>query len=349
MSIATRYSSVTDSVIKIIMVLIASVTTVIGIEYSIRWLGLGPTVAEANRHFIPNSEYAWNQPDPILGWRNKPGVVKSLEPGHVPMTFWEDGRRATRPASSMHALPQVVFIGSSWTQGYGVVDEETYAYRLAALAPGWNVENFGTGGYGSYQSLLMLKRIFSEKKYAPKLVIYGYLDLHARRDVANYSWIRKLRNVKGEIFAPPNVVADAGRLVEHRFTLFPLWPFETDYASVAIAKRAYIKLVFLRRKRYEDEVTKIILTEMRNLSANNGARFVIMKLTSAPKSIEAFIKAGGFDVADCPEFDPELKTESNAFQVGGTGHPNDKAHESWARCINHWINQHQTLITVTPR
>ncbi len=344
-----RYSSVTDSVIKILMVLIASVTTVLAIEYSVRWLDLGPKVAEVNRHFIPDSEYAWNQRDPILGWRNKPGVVKSMEPGHVPMTFWEDGRRATRPAPSMHALPQVVIVGCSVTQGYGVVDEETFAYRLAALTPGWNVDNFGTGGYGAYQSLLMLKRIFAEKKYSPKLVIYGYADFHARRDVANYAWVHKFRTVKGEIFAPPHVVPEAGHLVEHRFTQFPLWPFETDYALVGIAKVAYIKLLFLGRKRYEDEVTKLLLTEMRDLSANNGARFVIMKLTNAPKSIEAFVDAGGFDIADCPKFDPGLNIETKAFKVGGTGHPNDKAHESWARCINNWMNQQKNLANVAPR
>lgn len=344
-----RYSRATDSVIKIVIVLIASVTTIIGIEYSIRWLGLGPRVAEVNRHFIAGSEYAWNQPDPVLGWRNKPGVVKSMEPGHVQMTFWEDGRRATRPASSMQALPQVVIVSCSVTQGYGVVDEETFAYRLAALAPGWNVENFGTGGYGAYQSLLLLKRIFAENKYAPKLVIYGYADFHARRDVATYGWVHKFRNVKGEIFAPPHVTPEAGRLVEHRFTLFPLWPFETDYASVAIAKAAYIKLLFLRRQRYQDEATKILLTEMRDLSANHGARFVIMKLTDARTSIEAFVNAGGFDVADCPKFDPELDIETKAFKVGGTGHPNGKAHESWARCIHHWIHQRPTLIAVTPK
>ena len=263
-----------------------------------------------------------------------------MEAGRARMTFWTDGRRATRPESAPKSGRQIVVLGCSLTQGYGLPDNETFAYQLSTLAPDWDVENFGTGGYGAYQSLLTLKRIFSEGTYSPKLVVYAYVHFHANRDVAAYDWIKGFTNVKGELFVPPNVVAESGHLVAEDFRVFPLWPHETDLGLVAIAKLAYVKLRYRGRERFEDEVTRILLTEMRTLSTSHGARFVVMELSRAPESLETFLNSNGFDVANCPDSDPELKLEDKAFRVGGHGHPNGKANKSFARCIHQWMDQH---------
>jgi hypothetical protein len=332
-----------ESVFKLLTLALVGIVFLAGVEYAGRWAGFKPTVIAGNEDFSPDSKYGWAQFDPVLGWRNKPGVAISRESGNVPMTFWQDGRRATRPDSSIQPLPQVALLGCSMTQGYGVVDDETFAYRFGALAPGWDVENFGTGGYGAYQSLLTLKRIFEspDKKYAPKLVVYGYAHFHAHRDVAAYDWVLILRNYKGEFFSPPNVVPDGGRLVERGFAVFPLFPFETESLLARAAKKAYIRLKFFNRERHEDEVTNILLTQMRDLAAKNGARLLIMGLTRPTKSVEALVKSGGFEFANCPEFDPDLILAGESFTVGGVGHPNARAHASWARCLAHWMDTHK--------
>lgn len=326
---------------KLGLLLATTVLMLVGMEYAARWLGFRPMTIEANEHFRPDSKYGWAQFDPVLGWRNRPGVSISNEAGNVPMTFWSDGRRPTRRDPSARSLPQVLFVGCSWTQGYAVVDEETFAYRLSEMNQKWDVENFGTGGYGAYQSLLRMRNVFSEKTYSPKLVVYGYVDFHAYRDVAGYAWVKTLRNMKGEFFAPPSVIVEQGHLVEYPMTTFPRWPGETKYALVALAKNATLRLLFLRREGYEEEATKLLLTEMRNLAVENGARFVVMELKTPPTSIQEYMDAHAIDSVDCLKFDPTVRLTSPNYQVGGAGHPNDKVHKSWAACIDHWMADHE--------
>ena len=38
------------------------------------------------------------------------------------------------------------------TQGWAIDDNETYPWKLQKRYPSLNVLNYGTGGYGSYQS-----------------------------------------------------------------------------------------------------------------------------------------------------------------------------------------------------
>jgi hypothetical protein len=341
--------SLRDGAPKFGLFLVTTALALAGAELVVRWLGFRPLTIEVNESFRPDSKYGWAQFDPALGWRNKPGVFFSNEAGNASMTFWSDGRRSTRPDPTPRRLPQVLFVGCSFTQGYGVPDQETFAYRLSETNLNWDVENFGTGGYGAYQSLLRMRNVFSEKRYSPSLVVYGYLDFHAYRDVAGYAWVKALRNSKGEFFAPPSVTVRQGRLVEYPLATFPRWPGEREFALVALAKIAYLRLRFLPRAGDEEEATKLLLTEMRNLAVENGARFLVMELETPPPSIQGYMNAHAIDSVDCLTFDPTLHLDASifnlavsspSFRVGGTGHPNGKVHRSWAACIDRWLADH---------
>jgi hypothetical protein len=327
---------------KLLLLLVTLAAALGGAEYAARRLGHPPTPAVGNAHFSGDSQFGWAEFDPVVGWRNKAGVWLSLEPGNVPMTFWSDGRRATRPSPDVAPLPQVVIVGDSFSQGYGVVDAETFAWRLAEAAPSVDVENFGTGGYGAYQSLLALRRIFASKgaPYAPKLAVYGYTDFHAYRDVAGYSWVRTLLDRHGQYFAPPSVAAKDGRLVEYPFVVFPRWPLEGSSSLVALAKDARLRLLVRDREATAEEATKLLVAELRTLATLNAARFVVMELTRAPTSIDAFLRSRGIEAVSCSDFDPGLVLADPAFKVGGTGHPNGRVHASWARCLAHWMDAH---------
>jgi len=74
-------------------------------------------------------------------------------------------------------------VGCSFTQGMGVVDEDTFSYLLNAHYPYLMFRNFGTGGYGTYQSFTSrLRKIFVNlmRNNIP-LVVYGFIDLHMQR------------------------------------------------------------------------------------------------------------------------------------------------------------------------
>lgn len=326
------------------MALVATALTVVALEFTLRSLGFKPTVAVGNEHFRSDSPRGWAVLDPATGWRNKAGVVTSAEHGNVPMTFWEDGRRSTRPDPAILPLPQMAILGCSITQGYGITDEETYAWRISTLVPGWDVENFGTGGYGAYQSLLALRRIYAspQRKYSPKLVVYGYANFHATRDVDTYGWVIGFTNRKGEYFAPPHVVPRSGTLEEYSLKVFPMFPLETKSALVAGIKNAYLRLLFRNREQYEEETSRALLLQMKELTEKNGARLLVLGLTPPTPAVDGLVRSGTIEFANCPAYDPALDATDKSFRVGGVGHPNGKAHESWARCLAHWLDTHSS-------
>jgi hypothetical protein len=237
----------------------------------------------------------------------------------------------------------MAILGCSMTQGYGIIDAETFAWRISALAPGWDVENFGTGGYGAYQSLLTLRRIYAspQRKYAPRLVVYGYANFHAFRDVSAHGWVIGFRSYKGEYLSPPHVVPDSSGLQEYPLKIFPMFPLETESALVAGLKNAYLRLRFRNRERYEEEASRLLLNEMNELVTKNGARLLVLGLTQPTPAVKALADSGTIEFANCPAFDPQLNLADKAFKVGGVGHPNGKAHESWARCLAHWLDTHE--------
>lgn len=173
--------------------------TLAAAELGLRLAGFAPTRLGGNENFRVSSQYGFADFDPVTGWHNRPGVSLSTEPGNAAMTFWSDGRRATRPDPTPVPGPVVAIVGDSFTQGYGIADAETFAWRLSELAPGLDIENYGTGGFGAYQSLLTLRHLFEPGRAAPRpsLLVYAYTDFHAYRDVAGEAWVKMMLNEQG--------------------------------------------------------------------------------------------------------------------------------------------------------
>lgn len=85
-------------------------------------------------------------PDPVRGWRVRPGLLGVNEQG-----FRNAG------ALAPHAdRPRVVAVGDSWTFGWNVEREEAWPARLAERT-GWEVVNAGCIGYCLYQARLSLR------------------------------------------------------------------------------------------------------------------------------------------------------------------------------------------------
>src|SRR5579864_1438884 len=104
------------------------------------------------------------EPDLELGWRNREGVFDLTGPHRKDAfryTNWSRGRRATASHETVPAAakrPEVQFVGDSYVQGYGLTDSETFAWVFQQKHPELTVTNFGTGGYGTYQSYLSIKQ-----------------------------------------------------------------------------------------------------------------------------------------------------------------------------------------------
>lgn len=301
-------------------------------EAGLRILGYKPRKAGA-----PRLGSASSLPDDKLGWVNRPGTFISSEPGNAPMTFLDDhSRRSWTNQAKANQRAEVLVVGCSFTQGFGVPDEDTFAYLLNARYPFLMFHNFGTGGYGTYQSLIRVKENLARPD-ADKvpLVIYGFIDLHLQRNVAVANWVRSLAIRRDQYIVPPHVEMGPGGLEYYGPDTISFWPLESHSALVALIANAFLELR-LRRHGSQLTPTLSLIEEMNRLVTANHKRFLIVLLNRPPKGLVPFLESQKIEHVNCdnPEYD---KSPSN-FRLGGIGHPNGAQNALWAACIGNWID-----------
>ncbi len=304
-------------------------------------------------HRVEQASYiGWAQPDPGLGWRTRPGVFPSHESGHVPMTFWPDGSRATAPMPApgpVQTTDEVIIVGCSFAEGYSVRDDEVFAWKLQQRFPKLRFRDFAVPGYGTYQSLLMLQRLLggtAEQPGArPKLVIYGFLPTHAERSVLTYPTLNALRGFGGERFSPPHVEIHNGELARYAPSVVPDWPFEGDSAAVTLLHSSFLRAKLAGREQYEIPATRILMRHMQEAANRAGSHLLVATLWAdgppGPRENQQMrenMRLDGIEEMDVTYRGPER--DPRKLQVGGNGHPGAVVHQWWADRIGDWIAAH---------
>jgi hypothetical protein len=220
------------------------------------------------------------------------------------------------------------------TQGWTLSDDETYAWKLQERFSDLEVSNYGTGGYGTYQSLLLLERLLSNPGFAPALVIYGLATFHEDRNVAGWYWLKllSLYSHRGHIEVPYCDLDPAtGWLRRHQPEAYPAWPLKRLLATVALAEEAFSRLESERRILQRRAVTEQLLLEMSGLCRKKGIPFLVALLVREPGAgdYRAFLQESGVRYADC--LHPKYGTPE--FTAVRDGHPNELMNEFWASRI----------------
>lgn len=332
---------------RLILVLSAIVVGLVVGEVAARLVGIRPIAA------LPLPVQVAKE-HPALGWVNRPGVHLSWDTGNAPMTFSADGRRATRPTADVpqHPEGQVALIGGSFTQGYGVEDRHAFGWLLDARFPGLSVDNYGTGGYGTYQSLLLLEELFRQDDFRPRLVIYGFAAFHGERNVGAYRHVVTLRTQVGERLAPPHMLIAQGELAHQAPFYIRGWPLEDRSALVSLVHLSQLRWTLRGREQQIEPVTQRLLSRMDRLARDRGSRLLVAILEGQQRDREGqapyayFLREQGIAYVDCihPEYgdDPRLR-------LGGSGHPSPVLHAAWADCIAAWITANVPGTTATAR
>jgi hypothetical protein len=319
-------------IFRITTVLVTTLLTFAGAE------GLARTAVAANPTRPPLDEGlpVLQEPDAVLGWRARKGSV--VWPGQgedagkdIRMTFWADGLRATAPAPELDR-PHVVVIGCSYTQGWAVSDDETYGWRLQSEFPSHAFLNFGTAGYGTYQSLLSLERHFAAGHASPAVVIYGFIDYHEVRNVAPAAWLKALATASraGTLSVPFVSIGPDGTLERHVLDRANSWPLRSRLASVALVEDRVLDLRTRGRFEQRREATDHLLLELQRVTRDHRSRLLVAILESRdePKAhVMAFTAGNGIEAVDCTVPNQEL------LQVPGYSHPDRRINAQWARCI----------------
>ena len=123
---------------------------------------------------------------PALGYVHLPGQYRiTLNHSYTfRATYGDDGLRVTHPpveASSASGDKEEIWIfGCSFTDGWSLNDEETYAWLLQEKLPAYEVRNFGVDGYGNLQALIQLKEALRAGRRPPRVAVVTYASFHDR-------------------------------------------------------------------------------------------------------------------------------------------------------------------------
>jgi hypothetical protein len=306
-------------------------------------LGLGEAIARmahARAFSISAAQYiGWAMPDPVLGWRNNPGVHPADEGAHEPMTILADGSRATGTPAG--AGTTVLIVGCSFAEGYGVRDDETFAWKLQQRFPQLRIRDFGVPGYGTYQSLVLLREAMARQGIQPALVIYGFLPFHADRNVLTSSMLEAFRVFGGERFSPPHVEVRDGKLEAFPPFVVPAWPLEEQSALIALLHQTELRVRLANREKQRAEATSLLLAQMNQLVEGAHGRLLVATLWDGGPDPETYhrvtadMRRAGIAQLNVTYAGAETRPEK--ILVGGTGHPGAIIHSWWADKLGQWM------------
>lgn len=321
-----------NSAIATILLVSSTLISLVGAEVGLRLLGHEPNRMKINPFFVSRS---WAMPDPELGWVNRAGSYPSMEHGNAMMNFTPDGRRFD-PAAKEQDLATVVVVGCSMAQGYGVGDSETFSHLLNAMTPELQVINYGTAGYGTYQSLLRLQSYFkAHGGDHRRLIVYGLYGGHLERNVANANWIFTVTTSEGRRLVPPHARIEQDQLVAPAWGPVALWPLETRSALSTSLHNNFLRIAHYVSNQVQQEVLKAIVLRMAGTARKNDAKFMVAGLADLPVWFGEWARLNDIDLADCQH--PHWGID-RTLQVGGTGHPGTLMHAWWAQCLRDRIS-----------
>jgi hypothetical protein len=298
------------------------------VETALRLSGYEPWVMPAR---VAHDPMVY-EPDAALGWRNKEGmfVLPPYQSAGKPirLTFLPGGLRVTEEGRSGDGTrPKLICLGGSYTQGWAVSDDETFAWKLQSKLPARKVLNYGTSAYGTYQSLLVLERLLPTLD-SSAIILYGFTHFHEERNVASSDWLETLARYsrRGHVFVPFASLNREG-LCRNAPESYPAWPLREHLVTVRLAEKAFMNVKAKRRTAQKTIVTEELILEMNRLCKERSVGFAVVLLhcyEDVKDHYLAFLKKNHVEVIDC----------SFAFLPGmtvpGEGHPNEKPHSLWA-------------------
>lgn len=111
----------------------------------------------------------------------------------VTFTHLDSGRRKTFK-SRVEKLPEIWFMGCSYTYGYNLDDKETYPYLIDSAINKYHFINMGCPGDGTLHQYLRLKKHLSKTTNFPSAVIVNYVAFSNPRNCMNPIYKQTLRD-----------------------------------------------------------------------------------------------------------------------------------------------------------
>ncbi len=254
-------------------------------ELTFRVMGYGVFYnTDYNVKAEPNHAYIGHE---TFGIRLNPGNYKITLNDKVIFTTAHNlgGVRKTLGAKSL-GKPSVVFLGCSFTYGYGVNDNNTFASYIQGMFPDENVLNLGVIGYGTIQSYLQLKKRLATEK--PKLAVLNFSSLHFMRNTLSPRYRSNLKIGYKRSSDKVETLMTKARFpyMDHCDAKIKFQPWETMYSNWPLrdwlASVNGMQIIYDQYSYQSDEVkvTACIINKMDSICKENNVRFIVSCLDS---------------------------------------------------------------------
>jgi hypothetical protein len=159
---------------------VAAIVAILGVaEFGVRWIA-GSSATDQD------DQLPMCRADALTIWRYRPDLRLTYRAPEFEMQIRtnEAGLRQGPIAPAAEDVTTVLFIGDSFTFGWGVAEAERYSEVLARLVaekrPGTRLRivNAGHWMYASDQQLVLMKELI--ERYRPSIVVQGLYWLHIR-------------------------------------------------------------------------------------------------------------------------------------------------------------------------
>ena len=329
--------------LKIALILISICFSLLLLEFFLRFLNFKPWKYE--NEISKNNEIF--QYEKKLGWISKKGFYQmTFDENKNPnsfITIEEKGNRFIE--NSEENKESIIFIGGSFTQGWGINDNQTFSNLIKNYFQKYNVYNFGQSGYGGVQSLLLLQEIIKEFKH-PKLIIYGFIEHHEQRNVARSAWLETLlRYSKRGHYNKPQIpfatINKNNQLIIHEPKSYIEFWLREESALIVALEKFINKQISRHRKKYQDLTTKQIFIDMKKIADENKSNFLIVNLfftnKDNEKKYEIFFNEKNLNYVNC-----NINLDKT-FLILNDFHPNHKANVLYGKCIKDYIEKKNLL------
>ncbi len=267
------------------------------------------------------------------------------------------GARVDGPAQQSAARYDLMTIGDSFTWGYALQNENSYAAQLGREL-GASVTNLAMASYGTTQSLQLLERNLDLK---PRLVVYGIIAHHFERnvwacapsyyafclDASHVSW-----NGEGRPYIAPPFSNGVRRLTVHRTRDYHSPVRWLTHGADVIFGRMYLSLSRYREPddAKKAEAVRFLLQRMNRAVAASGAQLLVAFLPTnyygPPAALPGIIEkvGGGIRYLDLtPAFARNRKEGGPDPYIVGDGHPSLAGHALIAGEIARYVRREGLL------
>lgn len=206
--------------------------------------------------------------DAILGWRFEPNTVSrhTSEDFDVEVHVDDAGRRVLAERVTESGRPTVVFVGDSFTFGWGVEAEDSFPHLIGRLLDA-DAVNLGVAGYGTDQEYLLL--LEDGLPLGPEAVVLTFCHNDFEEVMAGrrYGWTKPRFHFEGERL----VLSEAGARapwLERRSLLY-------RSASLLLEQRSRAPLEGARLSAAR-RLVRHLIRSMAEESRRAGAKFLVL-------------------------------------------------------------------------